>query len=324
MALPRTELPHHDASTQWLLNQPAKLAAERMIRSTRRPAYFDKWDTFTAGVGEALDTSPDLTPFLGATLGAGMDLLFDRDLSAAGDSPPPELDLRRLGRSVERWVRPERALDWHAEAKTPAEPRLSQAVAAALALTTLGGLAGDLDGRWLPFWQEWVGRTVRAHVSSGGLDGSLRPSKKAHDAETLLPYLELAAATDMAALSIAGLVGYSGRSPELIEPLREVLPALSGLIRLAADMAFDDTEPVNCAVYLAAADRGLSLRRARLDLIDSPRRAVQVERRLIDLTRRDLERFLTLVEGRAPSIVALGRVVEKAVVTEIDVVRAGH
>ena len=343
---PRQASPSYSAL--WLLTQPSKRNAERLIRATRDQAYFEKWDRFTAGVGNALDVDPALTPLLGATLGAGLDLLFDRSVDAPGELPTSEpqdraVDLSFLGHRLRRLGDPKRALARllsqrqlsdrllnarHSSSQAAGRDEvhsvatLDDAVAAILILTTLGGVAGDLEGRWLPFWQEWLGRTVDAQVASCGLEPSIKPSRRAEDSVTLAPYLEIAAATDMAALGIAGLAGFAPQQVSLIEPLRAILPALSRLVRVAADMAFDATEPVNCAVYLAAADSGVSLREARDALASSPDWAAAIEGRLVSLTRRELTRFLDASERSTSAIAALGRVVELAVLAEIDLVQS--
>ncbi|MCG8456097.1 MAG: hypothetical protein MI919_07435, partial [Holophagales bacterium] len=240
-----------------------------------------------------------------------------------------------LGYRLRQYCAPEKAFGWHAsQGSDGADASLRNAgeetvalyegVAAALALITLGGLRGDLDGRWLPFWQAWVRRTLRAQVASCGLDTTLVPEKRSDDGCTLAPYLELAAATDMAAMSIAGLLGFSDRQRELIDPARAVLPALSSLIRLAADMAFDPVEPVNCAIYLCAAETGASLRDARSRLARAPEEAITIEGRLIALTHSRLARFEERCRRSTPGVSALGRVVRKAVLAEIETVESGH
>ena len=80
---------------------------------------------------------------------------------------------------------------------------------------------------------------------------------------------------------MAGLVGFSHQRAALIDPLGAFLPRVSYLVRLAADMAFDSTEPVNCAIFLYAAEKGIDLRAARSALVTDPARAREIERRLI-------------------------------------------
>ncbi|HLM42281.1 MAG TPA: hypothetical protein VK458_00380 [Myxococcaceae bacterium] len=283
--------PENEATAIALLH-----AARRLIRGrTRAPAYWAAADRLsTLWLGVPLRSTSEFLLAAGPDLAASLDSLYEKAMLAEDALEA----LPGLTRRLQELLEPEaasRVLKRY-EAGLP-EVDLLEATRVLLATLTTQGYAAlhtrgspRLASRWLAAWAEAVGAhdLQQQRVCGLGLLARLPPedqrpalARLGLTSEALIPrgtsfsegvteYLEHYGDTGAASMAVLGTLAFSTLPAEEVEALLELcvgeaglLRHLSGLFRLAQDVSFDPTEPLNAGVFASAAEQ----RRSVLEII---------------------------------------------------------
>ncbi len=259
-------------------------AARRIIRGrTRAPSYWAAADRLSAlWLGGPLRSTSEFHLAAGPDI-ASLDGLYDEAMLA-----PDALEvLPELTRRLQEMVRHEAAARElkRYEAGLP-EGDLLEAARVILAVLTTQGYAAlhargapRLASRWLAAWSEAVEAHLFQQQRVCGLPLVARlPAEARQPAltrldltpEALVPrgtsfserveeYLEHYGDTSAAPIAVLGTLAFSTLPTEEVEALLELcvgeaglLPAMSKLFRLAQDVSFDPTEPMNAGVFASA------------------------------------------------------------------------
>lgn len=260
-------------------------AARRLIRGrTRAPAYWAAADRITAlWLGAPLHSTSEFHVAAGPDLAASLDSLYEEALLAEDALEA----LPGLTRRLQEMVEPEAAARElkRYEAGLP-EVELLEAARVILATLTTQGYATlhargapRLASRWLEAWAEAVGAHDLQQQRVCGLALLARLPPEARQPaltrldltpEALVPrgtsfservaeYLERYGDTSAVPMAVLGTLAFSTLPTEEVEALLELcvgetglLRAMSRLFRLAQDVSFDPTEPMNVGVFASA------------------------------------------------------------------------
>jgi hypothetical protein len=298
-------------------------AARRLIRGrTRSPGYWAAGDRFSAlWLGGPLRSSSEFHVAAGPDLAGGLDSLYEEAMLAADALEA----LPELTRRLQEMLEPEAAARElkRYEAGLPEVDLLGAARVSLAMLTTQGYAvlhargAPRLASRWLAAWAEAVGAhdVQQQRVCELGVLARLPPEAR----EALVPratsfsegvaeYLERYGDTSAAPMAVLGTLAFSTLPTEEVEALLELclgeaglLRGMSNLFRLAQDVSFDPTEPMNAGVFASAAEQ----RRSVLEIIsDGKFSKSELDARLREAwrlhstrTRRDFEEVLAARGG---------------------------
>jgi hypothetical protein len=271
-------------------------AARRLIRGrTRAPGYWTAADRLSAlWLGGPLRSTSEFHVAAGPDLAASLDSLYEEAMLAADALEA----LPELTRRLQELVEPEAASRElrRYEAGLPEVDLLEAARVIIATLTTQGYAAlhgrgsPRLASRWWAAWAEALGAhdLQQQRVCGLGLLARLPPEDRQRSLarldltpEALVPgstsfsegvteYLERYGDTSAAPMAVLGTLAFSTLPTEEVEALLELcvgeaglLRDLSRLFRLAQDVSFDPTEPMNAGVFASAAEQ----RRSVLEII---------------------------------------------------------
>jgi hypothetical protein len=250
-------------------------------------------------LGEPLRASPELQLAASADLGAIIDWLYDEGeagKSAAGAGESAAWALVKLTHRLQEVVDLKRAseelLRWETGAPD-SEMSLVDATCVIVAILTTQGYAtlrerggSQLAARWLETWASfmWKQNLQQQHVCGLGLLVPLPPAEQQHWMKILaLPpaalvpdstsfsegvreFLDRYGETSAASVAFLGSLPFSSLPLEEVDGLFQLttgplglLPAMSKLLRLAPDVAFDSAESINTGVFASAAEQRRSV-----------------------------------------------------------------
>jgi hypothetical protein len=273
--------------------------ARRIIRSqTRTPGYWSAADRLTLmWIGTPLSASPEFTLAAGADLGGIVDCIYDEALESGEAGAELLVGLTRRFQQMASWETASREVRRLGEEGLGTGTRVEDAACTTIALLTTEGVAAltrrgsaALASRWLQAWADFMWRQNLQQQHTCGIDllPRLTPDARRRCLETLelrpeelVPratsfsegveeFLHRYGETGAGSVALLGSLPFSALPLEEVEGLLELftgpsglLPPMARLLRLAPDVSFDPTEPLNTGVFATAAEQ----RRSLLDVL---------------------------------------------------------
>jgi len=275
-------------------------AARSILRSQKRtPGYWSAADRLTLQwIATPLRSSPEFTLAAGADLGGIVECIYDEALEAGETAAGLLVGFtRRIQEMTSRETAAEAVRRLGEQGLGPGTS-LADATCAVIALLTTEGVATltrrgseALASRWQRAWSDFMERQSLQQQRTCGIDllPRLAPAARLQCMETvglspeeLVPratsfsegvaeFLHSYGETGGGSMALLGSLPFSALPLEEVEGLLELftgpsglLPIMARLLRLAPDVSFDPSEPLNTGVFATAAEQ----RRSLLDVIE--------------------------------------------------------